>query len=85
MVAQENWNEQVRGCLKGQLNGIEHGLDLGGKGWLGVEDLVCFLNLYTGHLYRNRDLTLVFRRMQLQSAETGPSLSYQGFHKTVFS
>jgi hypothetical protein len=75
-VAQGNWEERVHGCVKGELKGVECGLDLGGKGWLGVEDLVCFLNLHTGHLYRNRDLSLVFRRMQLQSAESGPALSY---------
>ena len=42
-------------------------LDLSQKGSLGLEDLVCFINLYTGHFFRNRDLALIFRRLQLES------------------
>lgn len=40
-------------------------LDVNKKGYLSIEDLVCFVNLYTGHFYKNRDLTLIFRRLIL--------------------
>jgi len=40
-------------------------MDLNRKGYLAIEDLVCFVNLYTGNFYRNRDLILIFRRLQL--------------------
>lgn len=40
-------------------------LDLNRKGYLSIEDLVCFVNLYTGHFYKNRDLALIFRRLIL--------------------
>jgi hypothetical protein len=37
-------------------------LDLGKKGYLTVEDIVCFVNLYTGKFYRNRDAIGLFKR-----------------------
>lgn len=40
-------------------------LDLNKKGYLGPEDLVCFVNLYANTFYRNRDLALVMRRLYL--------------------
>jgi hypothetical protein len=37
-------------------------MDLNKKGYLSIEDFVCFINLYTGHFYRNRDICLVYKR-----------------------
>ena len=40
-------------------------LDLNNKGFLSLEDLVCFVNLYANTFFRNRDLALIMRRLQL--------------------
>ena len=37
-------------------------IDLGEKGYLTVEDLVCFINLNSGSYFRNRDVCCMFRR-----------------------
>lgn len=37
-------------------------IDLGKKGYLSIEDIVCFVNLYTGKFFRNRDATTVYKR-----------------------
>ncbi len=51
-------------CLKNEGFNIDE-LDLNKKGYLTIEDLVCFVNLYTGHFHKNRDLAIVYRRLQL--------------------
>lgn len=71
MDAQNNWENYVCGCtsLK-QLKDEDYStteLDLNQKGNLSIEDIVCFINLYTGRFYRNRDLSLIFRRFQLSA------------------
>ena len=38
-------------------------MDLDQRGYLSVEDLVCFANLYTSNFFRNRDIICLFRRM----------------------
>ena len=45
-------------------------LDLSGKGYLALEDIVCFVNLYSNTFYRNRDLALVMRRLQMAEGES---------------
>jgi hypothetical protein len=37
--------------------------DLNRLGFICVEDLVCFINLHTKNLYRNRDLLTIFKRI----------------------
>jgi hypothetical protein len=55
-------------------------LDLHNKGYLGLEDLVCFVNLYSNTFFRNRDMALVMRRLQLMEGAKGASgISYSTF------
>jgi hypothetical protein len=82
--AEKNWANCVLKCasvrsLKGE-NFEVADLDLSGKGFLGLEDLVCFVNLYANTFYRNRDLALVLRRLQMgQGASTRGGIDYEGF------
>lgn len=38
-------------------------MDLDRRGYLTVEDLVCFINLYSTNFFRNRDVIHLFKRM----------------------
>lgn len=37
-------------------------MDLNKKGYLSIEDIVCFVNLHTGKFYRNRDAIGLLKR-----------------------
>jgi hypothetical protein len=59
-------------------------LDLNKKGHLKIEDLACFVNLYTGNFYRNRDVALLYRRLQLLEGNRSKSgVDYGTFLRTV--
>lgn len=49
-------------------------IDLNRKGFISVEDIVCFVNLYTGNFFRNRDVISLYKRF----TKTG-ELSYESF------
>jgi Ca2+-binding EF-hand superfamily protein len=42
-------------------------MDLDRKGYILVEDFVRFLNIESGTFLRNRDLSIIFRRMNKKS------------------
>jgi Ca2+-binding EF-hand superfamily protein len=42
-------------------------LDLDKKGYILIEDLVRFLNIESGTFLRNRDLSIIFRRINKKS------------------
>ena len=47
-------------------------IDLDKKGYLGVEDFVCFINLNSSNFFRNRDIVPLFRRfMAIGQNKTG--------------
>lgn len=47
-------------------------IDLQKKGYLSVEDLVCFVNLFSGNFFRNRDFIMVYKRfLKLQNSKNG--------------
>jgi hypothetical protein len=55
-------------------------LDHNNKGYISIEDIVCFVNLYTGHFYKNRDLAIVFRRLQLLEGDHNrPGIEHSTF------
>ena len=68
-AAEKNWEHCVLSCASSRSLSNESfkvaDLDLSNKGYLSIEDLVCFVNLYVNKFYRNRDLALVMRRLQL--------------------
>ena len=49
---------------------------MGKKGSLTVEDLVCFVNVYTGNFFRNRDMLLLMRRISKKGVEKNSTLEY---------
>lgn len=53
-------------------------LDLELKGYLQIEDIVRYLNIETGKFYRNRDLSLIFKRISKTSR-----LSFEEFVKII--
>ena len=55
-------------------------VDLNRKGHLSIEDIVCFVNLYTGHFYKNRDLAIIYRRLLLlERGRSQSGLDYATF------
>lgn len=55
-------------------------MDLNKKGYLNIEDLVCFINLYSGNFYRNREVSTTYRRLgKLESNKTANGIQYQTF------
>jgi hypothetical protein len=67
--AQRLWEKEVSGCaslksLKSEGFNIME-LDLNNKGDLRIEDLVNFVNVYSGHSYQNKDLCIIYKRLQL--------------------
>ena len=54
-------------------------MDLEKKGYFCIEDLVRFLNMETGTFYRNRDLTLIFKRFMAHGAR----LTWKDFIKQL--
>lgn len=54
-------------------------LDLGGKGYLCIEDLVCFINLNSDSCLRNRDLCSLFRRWRQLSSSSDAGLPFIAF------
>lgn len=45
------------------MEGIIRGMDVGGRGRVGVEDIVRWVNLEADGYWRNRDLVLVYGRL----------------------
>ena len=39
-------------------------MDIERKGWVSVEDVVRYINVESDQYYRNRDLILIYRRLQ---------------------
>jgi hypothetical protein len=57
-------------------------LDLNRKGHLSIEDIVCFVNVHTAHCYKNRDLTVIFRRLQLlEKCKKGYEINFNTFFR----
>lgn len=42
-------------------------MDLDKKGYLGMEDFVCFINLNSSNFFRNRDIVTLFKRFMAMS------------------
>ena len=40
------------------------GMDIDRKGWISVEDLVRYINVESDQYYRNRDLILIYHRLE---------------------
>jgi len=77
VAAEKNWENSTLKCASARALKSENfevsDLDLHNKGYLGLEDLVCFVNLYSNTFYRNRDMVLVMRRLQLLEGSQGVS------------
>lgn len=64
--AWESWSNQVKESVT--IEGLEkegfkiQEIDIGGKGYLTVEDFVCFINFSSDNFFRNRDVYGMFRR-----------------------
>lgn len=50
-------------------------IDTAKKGYISLEDLVCFINLYTGNFFRNRDVFSLHRRFN--KCEDKTQLKYE--------
>jgi hypothetical protein len=65
--SEQHWNEKIVGFLSiremEESGFVMSSLDLNKLGYICVEDLVCFVNLHTKNLYRNRDLLTIFKRV----------------------
>lgn len=62
-------------------------LDLNKKGYICLEDIVCFVNLYAGKFYRNRDFMLVSRRIiREEKTKQGKekSIEYEDMESILF-
>ena len=85
------WNEDVNKCVSVKKMGGENfgikDMDLEKKGFLSVEDFVCFINLFSGNFYRNRDVIMIFKRfMRLQRKfEKMEGVEYATFMSKVSS
>jgi hypothetical protein len=51
-------------------------MDLNRKGFLSIEDLVCFVNLHTGNFFRNRDAIGLFKRFAENGETKVQNLKY---------
>lgn len=81
--AESHWSDKVCYCSRATAltsEGFDVAeLDLGRKGHLSTEDMVCFVNLYSGSFFRNRDISLIMRRLQ-----SSPNhIDYSTFIKTM--
>lgn len=60
------WNNEVKEAAT--ISGLENEgfkiqeIDLSGKGFITIEDFVCFINLNSDSSFRNRDVFNMFRR-----------------------
>jgi hypothetical protein len=83
LAAEKNWESSVLKCASSKSLKSEYfevsDLDLSNKGQLSLEDLVCFVNLYSNTFYRNRDLALVMRRLQLAEGRERGGIDYATF------
>ena len=55
--------------------GLIEKLDMDGKGFVTVEDIVRIINMEEGTFFRNRDLYLVFQRMNRNEMINAESIS----------
>ena len=51
-------------------------IDLEERGYITVEDVVCFINLNTDHCFRNRDVINMFKRLNGKTDKFDNHLSY---------
>lgn len=67
LLARTHWNEKISRQFSAEQLGREGfscgRVDFDGKGYIQVEDLVRFLNVESGSFLRNRDVSLIFRRI----------------------
>lgn len=59
-------------------------IDLNQKGYLSIEDLVCFINVHTLKFYRSRDAAQLFKRFLAKEGKTldkniGDGVTYGSF------
>jgi hypothetical protein len=67
LLARTHWNEKISRQFSAEQLSREGfscaRVDFDGKGYIQVEDLVRFLNVESGSFLRNRDVSLIFRRI----------------------
>ena len=66
LKCEDHWKRHLVGRFsRAELTGegLQGKLDPDGKGRVQIEDVVRFLNLESGSFFRNRDVSLLFRRM----------------------
>ena len=59
-------------------------LDLEKKNYLSIEDFVCFINLFSGNFFRNRDAMMLFRRFARLSGNTNSESKASGVSFETF-
>ena len=59
-------------------------LDLERKGYLSIEDFVCFINLSSGNFFRNRDVMMVFKRFMRLQINSGAGSQSKGVDYSAF-
>jgi hypothetical protein len=83
LQAQNHWEDKILHCFSRQALEEEgfsaNKVDFDRKGCIKVEDLVRFLNIESGTFLRNRDVSLIFRRLQPK----GDSLVFEGLFDAV--
>lgn len=57
-------------------------IDLSSKGYITIEDLVCFINLYGNTCFRNRDVLTLYRRFMALSV-TREGIDMKGFMNKI--
>lgn len=63
--SEEHWQRFIGGKLdKNGVSRVMRGMDIERKGWISVEDLVRYVNVESDQYFRNRDLILIYRRLQ---------------------
>ena len=86
--AHRHWEKEVYGCvsLRGlKAEGFEAGfLDMAGKGYLDIEDLMSFVTEYTACSVSRSELSLTYRRLKWQeSGFEREGVTYRTFTRTV--
>lgn len=83
--AKEFWEREVQECAgiaRLEMEGFNiRNIDLSKKGYITIEDLVCFVNLYSGSFFRNRDVVALYRRFLGGDKETG--IKYESFLEKI--
>ena len=64
--AEDLWNNQILKCVSMDTlaeEGFSMGMiDISGRGTIGIEDLVLFINVHSQKFYRSRDVASLYRR-----------------------